>query len=99
MEHMIVNRTVSTQLAPIHAAVILDLLLILIEHLAMVKPQLDVVIGVWYLFEFVVDIQECSDGTHSCSQICNNTEGSYHCLCFDGYQLSEDGFMCTSTLR
>ena len=40
------------------------------------------------------DIPECSTGEHSCSQVCNDTEGSYHCLCFDGYQLTADGFTC-----
>jgi fibulin 1/2 len=41
------------------------------------------------------DIVECSDGSHSCTQVCNNTVGSYHCLCFNGYLLNEDGFTCT----
>ena len=26
--------------------------------------------------------------------MCNNTHGSYNCLCFDGYELSIDGFSC-----
>ena len=32
-----------------------------------------------------VDIDECSDGTHDCSQTCANTEGSFTCGCNDGY--------------
>ena len=39
-EHTTVNRTVLIQMAPIHAAVILDLLLILTEDLAMVTQPL-----------------------------------------------------------
>ncbi|KAH9509848.1 hypothetical protein Btru_045423, partial [Bulinus truncatus] len=33
------------------------------------------------------DINECSDG-NSCHQICVNTEGSYRCECYEGYNLS-----------
>ena len=40
------------------------------------------------------DIDECSNGTHSCVQMCNNTHGAYHCLCRDGYELESDGFSC-----
>ena len=43
---------------------------------------------------FSIDINECSDGYHSCEQMCNNTKGSYHCLCFDGYELNGDGYSC-----
>ena len=35
------------------------------------------------------DINECSQGTHSCSADstdCVDTPGSYHCACRDGYQ-------------
>ena len=34
------------------------------------------------------DIDECSEGTHTCDTengYCNNTEGSYLCLCNYGY--------------
>ena len=40
------------------------------------------------------DVNECSDGLHSCEQMCNNTQGSYQCLCFDGYELTSDGYSC-----
>ena len=53
-----------------------------------------IILLLWYNFH-AADILECSDGTHSCTQICNNTVGSYHCQCFEGYQLNEDGFNCT----
>ena len=42
----------------------------------------------------LIDINECSDDIHNCEQICNNTHGAYHCLCFDGYELQSDGFSC-----
>ena len=42
-----------------------------------------------------LDINECvDDDLHSCEQVCNNTHGSHNCLCFDGYELSIDGFSC-----
>ena len=30
----------------------------------------------------------------NCSQICNNTVGSYQCLCRDGYELANDSHTC-----
>ena len=47
-------------------------------------------------FSFVVlDIDECTDGTHSCdvNATCNNTPGSYICTCKDGFR--GDGINCT----
>nr|XP_058973803.1 nidogen-2-like [Pocillopora verrucosa] len=40
------------------------------------------------------DLDECTDGKHAChvNAICNNSEGSYSCLCKDGYK--GDGFLC-----
>ena len=34
------------------------------------------------------DINECEEGTHECAQdqICSNLDGSYECLCHDGFQ-------------
>ncbi|MCG8626666.1 MAG: hypothetical protein MJE68_32280 [Proteobacteria bacterium] len=43
------------------------------------------------------DINECSNGTHSCKQVCNNTQGSHLCLCYNGYELNVDGYTCTGT--
>ena len=53
-------------------------------------------------FYFVADINECTinDGNCSCSGInpctamCNNTVGSFECLCNDGYILDIDGLTC-----
>ena len=46
------------------------------------------------LFTFV-DMNECTLGTHNCSQVCNNTEGSFVCSCNAGYQLQDEGTTCT----
>ena len=43
---------------------------------------------------YVIDIDECTSGTARCSQVCNNTEGSYICSCDPGYQLNADGLQC-----
>ena len=40
------------------------------------------------------DINECDDNNGGCSQLCNNTEGSYVCLCNSGYVLDSDGKTC-----
>ena len=42
-----------------------------------------------------VDINECSQGTSRCSQLCTNTIGSYNCTCHNGYQLGNDNHTCT----
>ena len=42
------------------------------------------------------DINECTDGTHRCEQICRNSPGSYNCSCNAGYILANDRHGCTS---
>ena len=39
---------------------------------------------------YSVDIDECSEETSGCSQLCTNTIGSYTCTCHNGYQLKND---------
>ena len=41
-----------------------------------------------------VDNDDCSDGTHDCSQTCINTVGSFTCGCGNGYLLDKDKFTC-----
>ena len=44
----------------------------------------------YYSFSFIclsLDINECAGNIDSCSQMCNNTQGSYFCSCLLGYQL------------
>ena len=36
------------------------------------------------------DIDECLEGVANCSQLCNNTYGSYECVCEPGYMLDEE---------
>ncbi|KAF7269177.1 hypothetical protein GWI33_017770 [Rhynchophorus ferrugineus] len=35
------------------------------------------------------DVDECVTGTHHCSQICTNLNGTYGCSCKDGFMLSD----------
>ncbi|KAI6647918.1 hypothetical protein LOD99_8379 [Oopsacas minuta] len=39
------------------------------------------------------DIDECS-GFNNCQHQCENTQGSFHCTCKEGYQLASNGYDC-----
>ena len=41
-----------------------------------------------------VDIDECFSNTSGCHRGCINTNGSFYCICEDGYMLSDDGMTC-----
>ena len=45
-------------------------------------------------FYDAIDDDECEQNNGGCGQICNNTLGSYRCLCNEGYSLDLDGFNC-----
>ena len=42
-----------------------------------------------------LDVNECTEGTHNCEQVCNNNNGSFTCSCNDGYVLADNGHSCT----
>ena len=47
----------------------------------------------------VADIDECLDGNHTCdlnTTTCENTPGSYKCICKSGYG-QNDGKRCTGS--
>lgn len=46
------------------------------------------------LFISTVDIDECSEKTSKCQQLCNNTLGSFECMCLSGYSLNADKTTC-----
>lgn len=41
-----------------------------------------------------IDVNECAIANGNCSQLCNNTVGSFNCDCNEGYFLSGDGSNC-----
>lgn len=43
---------------------------------------------------YVLDIDECKEGSAGCSQICNNAIGNYSCSCSRGYELDNDLHRC-----
>ena len=43
---------------------------------------------------YISDVNECSVGNGGCSQVCNNTFGSFICDCNEGYELDNDGVTC-----
>lgn len=45
---------------------------------------------------FLADVDECMNGTVCGSHgFCENMDGSYRCLCYQGYQDTQDGQGCT----
>ena len=47
------------------------------------------------IFPYFTDVDECSEQSDSCSQVCINTIGSYTCSCNAGFSLDSDGRSCT----
>ena len=41
-----------------------------------------------------VDIDECQTNRGGCEHNCTNTEGSFNCLCLQGFVLASDGLQC-----
>ena len=48
---------------------------------------------------FYSDIDECNNGTHNCSQMCTNTNGSFTCGCNNGYLLDLDEVTCNGMYK
>ena len=42
------------------------------------------------------DLNECQSLNGGCAHQCNNTHGSYHCMCRDGFRLRSDNHGCDS---
>ena len=40
------------------------------------------------------DINKCTINNGGCSQVCLNTEGSYTCDCYPGYELGPNNHTC-----
>ena len=52
-----------------------------------------------FLNYFTLDVDECSEGTHTCSgdATCMDTDGSFTCSCHPGF--TGNGLNCTGQLR
>ena len=91
---MTASTSVSTLLAPTGVSVALGTDLIQIEG------PVEVIINMlihWPAadgFPSDLDVNECTDGTHVCDQVCHNNVGSFTCSCNAGSTLSSDGHSC-----
>ena len=93
MEMEGVRRPASMQRAPTHVPVELDLLSLTSMN---VKVHVNILKCVHFMMNLhcgVTDIDECASGNGNCSQICDNTEGSFQCSCGVGYE-QESTFNC-----
>ena len=45
------------------------------------------------------EVDECLEGTAGCSHQCENTQGSYLCLCSQGFQLDSEAKNCIGKYR
>jgi len=46
-----------------------------------------------------LDIDECTVANGGCAHICNNTDGSFSCMCDEGFEMDEDGQQCIGMNR
>eukprot|EP00794_Sanderia_malayensis_P007308 gene7308-8125_t len=47
-----------------------------------------------FSMKFLTEIDECTTGSHNCSQGCRDTIGDYECYCSNGQQLHSNGREC-----
>ena len=88
---MAVHRIVLTQLDHTHAVAILGTTLLLMDNHVQVRHYHA---AIAHYYTILLDINECTVGTASCTQICQNTVGSYTCNCRSGYRLDGNGYTC-----
>ena len=51
-------------------------------------------IGDYALLVYLIDIDECEERIAGCNQLCVNANGSFECLCQNGYELLDDNRTC-----
>ena len=58
-----------------------------------INYQLYIYILALFSYSHTLDVDECTEYL-PCMQRCVNTEGSFICTCFEGFQLESDGRTC-----
>ena len=56
--------------------------------------MLTVKVLLMFCYIHLLDINECTENTDGCAQMCTNTIGSFTCACRVGYLLNNDGRAC-----
>ncbi len=56
------------------------------------------VLRLWHIWSHLLDIDECSMDKGGCQHICNNTMGSFECICQFGYLLDENERNCSGNV-
>ena len=78
-------------LTRVHVAV--DLSCCLIKDPAKVTYT-NIVIEACSIILYSADIDECQTDNGGCAQNCVNTEGSHKCSCYNGFEMTSDGYTC-----
>ena len=45
------------------------------------------------------DVDECTTNNGGCDHTCENTYGTFKCICNEGYALQADGTTCSSEYK
>ena len=85
---------VRTLLAHTYALVVLATAWPVIDTLAMVINMIGFYFKSSYKVFITLDIDECTENTDGCGEICINTVGSFMCDCRTGHQLSTNNRTC-----
>ena len=85
---MAVINTVLILKVAITVAVMMDIYWLIMNSIVTVSTH------TIYCSSFLLDINECVDSNGGCHQLCNDTDGSYECSCYEGYQLVPDDITC-----
>ena len=49
-------------------------------------------------YYLTLDIDECVQLTHNCTQKCENENGTFNCACYLGYELMDDMLTCEESM-
>ena len=76
----------------IHVHVTMDLSYCIIKDPAMVYAN--TFIKACCMVPHNTDIDECQTDNGGCAQNCVNTDGSHKCSCYNGFEMTSDGYTC-----